>query len=54
MSLFTPRTSMGKWIGYQIIAGVGRGCAFQMVKLLCTKADDLTNITNTAKPTSPS
>lgn len=31
MSLFTPHTSMGKWIGYQIIAGVGRGCALQMV-----------------------
>ncbi|KAI3008978.1 MFS general substrate transporter [Aspergillus phoenicis ATCC 13157] len=30
MSLFTPHTSMGKWIGYQIIAGVGRGCALQM------------------------
>lgn len=31
MSLFKPHTSMGKWIGYQIIAGVGRGCALQMV-----------------------
>lgn len=31
MSQFTPHTSIGTWIGYQIIAGVGRGCALQMV-----------------------
>lgn len=31
MSLFTPHTSIGTWIGYQVIAGVGRGCALQMV-----------------------
>ncbi|KAJ5536558.1 MFS general substrate transporter [Penicillium frequentans] len=30
MSQFTPHTSIGTWIGYQIIAGVGRGCALQM------------------------
>ncbi|KAJ5672711.1 MFS general substrate transporter [Penicillium longicatenatum] len=30
MSLFTPHTSTATWIGYQIIAGVGRGCAVQM------------------------
>ena len=31
MSIFTPHTSIGTWIGCQIIAGVGRGCALQMV-----------------------
>lgn len=31
ISTFSPGTSTGKWIGYQIILGVGRGCGFQMV-----------------------
>ncbi|OKL57718.1 hypothetical protein UA08_07126 [Talaromyces atroroseus] len=31
MSTFTPSTSTATWICYQIIAGVGRGCALQMV-----------------------
>ncbi|KAJ9190997.1 hypothetical protein DTO164E3_9055 [Paecilomyces variotii] len=30
ISTFSPGTSTGKWIGYQIILGVGRGCGFQM------------------------
>ena len=31
MTTFLPSTSAGKWIGYQILAGVGRGIALQMV-----------------------
>ncbi|RQM06095.1 hypothetical protein DH86_00002415, partial [Scytalidium sp. 3C] len=31
ISTFTPHTSTGKWIGYQIIGGVGRGLGMQMV-----------------------
>lgn len=31
ISTFTIETSTGVWIGYQIIAGAGRGCGLQMV-----------------------
>jgi hypothetical protein len=30
ISTFTPQTSTGVWIGYQIIAGAGRRCGLQM------------------------
>ena len=30
LSTFTPDESTAKWIGYQIILGVGRGCGIQM------------------------
>ncbi|RFU29963.1 hypothetical protein B7463_g6351, partial [Scytalidium lignicola] len=30
VSTFTPHTSIGKWIGYQIIGGSGRGIGLQM------------------------
>ncbi|KAL9125225.1 MAG: hypothetical protein Q9175_008117 [Cornicularia normoerica] len=30
ISTFTPTTSTGTWIGYQILAGAGRGCGIQM------------------------
>ncbi|KAF2864783.1 DNA repair protein RAD50 [Massariosphaeria phaeospora] len=30
MTTFTPSTSSGEWIGYQILAGTGRGIAMQM------------------------
>ncbi|KAL3426138.1 major facilitator superfamily transporter [Phlyctema vagabunda] len=30
MTMFTPTTSVGVWIGYQIIQGAGRGLGFQM------------------------
>ncbi|KAH7410578.1 MFS multidrug transporter [Cadophora sp. MPI-SDFR-AT-0126] len=30
MSTFTPDSSTAAWVCYQIISGVGRGCAFQM------------------------
>ncbi|KUJ12632.1 MFS multidrug transporter [Mollisia scopiformis] len=30
ISTWTPTTSTGKWIGYQIIAGIGRGSGMQM------------------------
>lgn len=30
LSSFTPSSSTGSWIGYQIIIGVGRGCMLQM------------------------
>lgn len=30
ISTFTPTTSTGTWIGYQILAGAGRGCGMQM------------------------
>jgi hypothetical protein len=32
LSTFTPGTSTGKWIGYQILLGVGRGLGLQMVR----------------------
>ena len=32
LSSLSPGTSTGKWIGYQIIAGVGRGLAMQIVR----------------------
>lgn len=31
ISTFTPSTPVGKWVGYQIILGVGRGAGFQTV-----------------------
>jgi hypothetical protein len=37
MSTFSPSTSTGKWIGYQIILGVGRGIGLQMVNLISPK-----------------
>ncbi|KAG9576627.1 putative MFS transporter, partial [Aureobasidium melanogenum] len=30
LSTLGPHTSVGKWIGYQILGGVGRGCGIQM------------------------
>lgn len=30
ISTFTPTTPIGTWIGYQILAGAGRGCGIQM------------------------
>ena len=33
LSTLNPYTSTGKWIGYQIILGVGRGAGFQTVRL---------------------
>ncbi|KAK0120299.1 hypothetical protein ONS95_011705 [Cadophora gregata] len=30
MSTFTPHSLTSAWVGYQIISGVGRGCALQM------------------------
>ncbi|KAF2425518.1 efflux pump [Tothia fuscella] len=30
LSTLSPNTSSGKWIGYQILLGIGRGCGFQM------------------------
>jgi hypothetical protein len=33
MSTFTPDIATGKWIGYQIIAGFGRGLGIQMVSI---------------------
>lgn len=31
MSMFKPHTSFGVWVGFQVLAGVGRGCALQNV-----------------------
>lgn len=31
ISTFTPHTSTVKWIMYQVIGGIGRGCGLQMV-----------------------
>lgn len=30
LSTLDPHTSVGEWIGYQILGGVGRGCGIQM------------------------
>ncbi|KAF2248131.1 MFS general substrate transporter [Trematosphaeria pertusa] len=38
MTTFIPSTSSGKWIGYQIIGGVGRGIAMQMPVLAAQSA----------------
>ena len=40
ISTFTPTTSTGKWIGYQILAGSGRGCGMQMVSVTVQNATD--------------
>lgn len=32
LSTLAPATSAGKWIGYQIVVGAGRGCGMQMVR----------------------
>jgi nitrate/nitrite transporter NarK len=32
ISTFTPDTSVAKWVMYQFLAGVGRGCGLQMVR----------------------
>jgi hypothetical protein len=34
MSTLSPTTSVGKWVGYQMIMGAGRGAAIQTVSLL--------------------
>jgi hypothetical protein len=34
ISTLISTSSTGKWVGYQIIAGVGRGLAFQMASSL--------------------
>lgn len=31
LATFTPYTSVGKWIGYQILSGSGRGLGMQIV-----------------------
>ncbi|KAH8684457.1 major facilitator superfamily domain-containing protein [Tricladium varicosporioides] len=41
LSTLNPTTSIGKWIGYQVIGGIGRGCSMQMAILA---------IQNTVKP----
>jgi hypothetical protein len=33
MSTFTPDTPTAKWVGYQILVGIGRGCGLQMVRV---------------------
>ena len=33
ISTFTPQTSTAKWVGYQFLAGIGRGCGMQMASL---------------------
>lgn len=38
MTTFTANTSEGKWIGYQILAGFGRGAALNMVSLAFERA----------------
>lgn len=37
MVTFTKNTSEGKWIGYQILAGFGRGAALNMVRTMKSK-----------------
>ncbi len=34
LSTFTPETTTGQWIGYQIITTLGRGMAFQVVRVI--------------------
>lgn len=33
MTTFTPSSSQGKWVGYQVLVGVGRGWVIQMVRV---------------------
>jgi hypothetical protein len=33
LATLSPSTSTGKWIGYQILLGVGRGIGLQMVRI---------------------
>ena len=39
ISTFSPGTSTGKWIGYQILLGAGRGLGLQMVRSVFPIAD---------------
>lgn len=32
-SLFQPDTPTGEWVGFSIIAGLGRGASLQMVRI---------------------
>jgi hypothetical protein len=31
LSILTPSSGTGKWVGFQILIGFGRGCGVQMV-----------------------
>jgi hypothetical protein len=31
VSTFTPHTATAKWVSYQFLAGIGRGCGMAMV-----------------------
>jgi hypothetical protein len=32
LTTLSPNTSTGKWVGYQILIGAGRGAGFQIVR----------------------
>lgn len=34
LSTFSPDTTTGQWIGYQVVVTIGRGIAFQVVRIL--------------------
>jgi hypothetical protein len=44
ISTYTPQTSAGVWIGYQIIAGAGRGCGVQMASHISTFQPSLSRL----------
>lgn len=39
IATFSPSTPAGKWIGYQILYGAGRGLGLQMVCLILSMTD---------------
>jgi len=41
MFTLKPDTSTAKWIGYQILAGLGRGCGLQMVSFYVSSPEAL-------------
>ena len=41
VSTFNPGISVGKWIGYQILLGVGSGSALQMVSFALYRHSEL-------------
>lgn len=44
IATFSPGTSTGKWIGYQILYGAGRGLGLQMVCLKFPNTDTSANL----------
>jgi hypothetical protein len=54
ISTFTPQTSVAKWVGYQFLAGIGRGCGIQMASLSSLSLHSAGSNSDLPSPSSPS